>query len=232
MVFSESSIRWICCLYTPTSLSNWASASARPGACWRITAELMYPIFVGDAAVGACAPAIPANISDVVSATDPARISARIYITPVLEELSEFEVELPAGCRAPLCINFVEPIPDVYAQRSQWADGADAKAKAPEEAGWIELARLIPVVSAFEEAVQIERLIHSQSELAGANEERVAERPPLCLSIAGRRVVAAWRDGKFVVSAQRLAILGAADREGLGIEERTGVAEDGAGARG
>src|SRR6478672_9010669 len=97
-------------------------------------------------------------------------------MTPVLEELSEFEVELPARCRSPLPINFVEPIPDVHAQGSKWAYCADPESKASEESGWIELTWLQPVVSTLEERIEIERLIDSESQLARSHKERVSER--------------------------------------------------------
>src|SRR5438270_7859764 len=109
------------------------------------------------------------------SATRPVRWSshgkALAFMTPMLEELSEFEVELPARCRAPLRINLVEPMPDVYAQRSEWAQGAYPEAEAPEEAGRVELARLIPDVAALEERVQIKRLVDPETQLAGSDEE-------------------------------------------------------------
>ena len=67
-------------------------------------------------------------------------------MTPMLEELSQFEVELPARRRAPLPINLVEPIPDVYAQGSKGTQSADTEAGTPEEAGGVELAGLVPNV--------------------------------------------------------------------------------------
>src|SRR4029079_2534319 len=53
--------------------------------------------------------------------------------TPVLEELSEFEVELPTRCRSPRCINFVKPIPDVHAQRSKRGYGAYSESETSEQ---------------------------------------------------------------------------------------------------
>src|SRR5438105_6489836 len=144
-------------------------------------------------------------------------------MTPMLEELSEFEVELPARCRAPLRINLVEPIPDVYAQKSDLDQGAYPEAKAPEEAGRVELARLIPDVAALEERVQIKRLVDPETQLAGSDEEGVAERRPTRLRLVRVGVIAVRRDGELVVTTERFTVLRAANRERLGVEEGTGI---------
>src|SRR3954465_9005656 len=120
---------------------------------------------------------MPAKISDVASAMVPARSSDRI-LTPVLEELSQLEVELPARCGPPLSINLVQPIPNIHTQRAERTDGRNSEAEAAEEAGRVELTRLVPYVAAFEESVQVERLIDPQPELTRSDEERVAERLP------------------------------------------------------
>src|SRR2546423_6913937 len=163
------------------------------------------------------------------SATRPVRRSshgeALAFMTPMLEELSEFEVELPAGSRAPLGINLVEPIPDVYAQRSKRTQRAHAESGAPEEARWVELARLRPDVTALEESVDIEGLVDPEAKLSGADEESVAERCPACLRLIGVRVVPARRNRELVVAAKRFAVLSAANRKRLGVEERPCVPE-------
>src|SRR6266550_8262476 len=109
-----------------------------------------------------------------------ARRSTRI-ITPVLEELSKLEVELPARCWAPRSVNFVEPIPDVHTQRSERAQSGNSEARAPEQPRRVELARLVTNIAAFEESVQVERLIDPQPELAGPYKEGVAKRGTACL---------------------------------------------------
>ncbi len=94
-------------------------------------------------------------------------------MTPVLEELSEFEVELPAGRRSPLSVNLVEPIPDVHTQRSKGTQSGGSEAEAPEQTRRVELARLVPDVAAFEERIYVKRLIDPQSQLPGPDEECV-----------------------------------------------------------
>src|ERR1700687_4088546 len=155
-----------------------------------------------------------------------ARRSTRI-ITPVLEELSEFEVELPAWCRPPLRVNLVEPIPDVHTQRSEWAQCGNPEACAPEQPGRIELARLVPNIAAFEESVQVERLIDPETELPGSDEERVPERRAARLRLVSRWVEATRRDGALVIAAQLLSVLGAAERESREIKNPARVTESG-----
>src|SRR5665811_1195208 len=83
------------------------------------------------------------------SAMWPVRLSshgeALACMTPVLKELSEFEVELPARRRSPLSVNLVEPIPDINTQRSERTQRGGSEAKAPEQSRRIELARFVPV---------------------------------------------------------------------------------------
>src|SRR5207237_10767836 len=124
-------------------------------------------------------------------------------MTPMLEELSEFEVELPARRRAPLSINLVEPIPDVHAQGSEWAQGAYPEAKAPEEAGRVELARLIPDVAALEESVQIKRLVDPETQRTGSDEESVAEPHPARLPLVPGGAIALRRHGAIALAAER-----------------------------
>src|SRR6202049_507263 len=137
------------------------------------------------------------------------------FMTPVVEELSEFEVDLPAGRRYPLSVNLVEPIPNVHAQRSERAERGGSKAKAPEETRRVKLARLVPNGAAFEETVHVERLIDPEPQLPGPDEERVSERRPAGLALIGGRIEAAWSNREFVVSAQRLTVLRAPHRERL-----------------
>src|SRR5947207_632723 len=144
-------------------------------------------------------------------------------MTPSLEELSELEVELPARCRTPLRINLVEPIPYVYAQGSKRAQGAHPEAEAAEQTGRVELSRLVPDVAALEEGVQIQRLIHPQPKFGRPHEVRITERRSARLRLIGVRVEAVWRNGELVVPTQRLAVLGAAERERLGVEERARI---------
>src|SRR5689334_12110931 len=122
-------------------------------------------------------------------------------MTPVLEELSEFEVELPARCRAALSVNLVEPIPDVHSQRSQWAYGRHTESEAPEQTGGIKLTRLVPDVAALEERVQVQRLIQAQAELRRPYEERVSERGSGCLGVRPAWIEAVGRHREFVISA-------------------------------
>src|SRR5688500_14483760 len=117
-------------------------------------------------------------------------------MTPVLEELSEFEVELPARCRPPRKIYLVEPIPDIHAQRSERAQCSYPEPKASEQPRGIELAGLVPNIAAFEESVQVERLADSQPELARSDEIRVAERRAARLQIIGVGVETVGSDGK------------------------------------
>src|SRR5438874_1383441 len=144
-------------------------------------------------------------------------------MTPSLEELSELEVELPARCRTPLRINLVEPIPYVYAQGSKRAQGAHPEAEAAEQTARVELSRLVPDVAALEEGVQIQRLIHPQPKFGRPHEVRITERRSARLRLIGVRVEAVWRNGELVVPTQRLAVLGAAERERLGVEERARI---------
>ena len=145
----------------------------------------------------------------------------------MLEELSEFEMELPARCRPPLCINLVEPIPDIHSQRSEWTQGRNSEAETAEKTGRIELPRFIPDVAALKKAVHVQRLIDPQPDLAGANEECIAERRSAGLGVVGVRIESAWSDREFVVAAQ---LLSAPDRERLRIKEWSGIAKQRAGA--
>src|SRR6476619_7017524 len=104
-------------------------------------------------------------------------------MTPVLEELSKFEVELPARSRAALGVNLVEPIPDVHTQRSERADGRHAESEAPEQTGGVELPRLVPDVTALEERIDVDRLVEPQAELRGTDEERISEGRPARLGV-------------------------------------------------
>src|SRR6266513_4511108 len=114
-----------------------------------------------------------------VSATWPVRWNshgkALASMTPSLEELSEFEVELPARCRTPLRINLVEPIPYVYAQGSQGAQGAHSEAEAAKQTGRAVFSPLVPDVAALDEGVLIQQLIHPQPKFGRPHEERIAE---------------------------------------------------------
>src|SRR3954463_13264479 len=157
---------------------------------------------------------MPAKISDVASAMVPARSSDRIK-TPMLEELSQLEMELQARRRPPLTINLVEPIPDIHTQRSEGAQRRNSKAEAAEKPRRIELTRLVPNVAALEEAVQVEGLIDPKTKLPGADEESVAERRPAGLRLVGLRIEPVRRDRELVVAAELLAILGAAHGERL-----------------
>src|SRR3954464_13356654 len=157
---------------------------------------------------------MPAKISDVASAMVPSRNSDRIK-TPMLEELSQLEMELPARRWPPLIINLVEPIPDIHTQRSEWAQRRNSKAEAAEKPRRIELTGLVPNVAALEEAIQAERLIDPEAELPGADEEGVAERRPAGLRLVRLRIEPVRRDRELVVAAKLLAILGAAHRESL-----------------
>src|SRR5690348_7235269 len=146
-------------------------------------------------------------------------------MTPVLKELSELEVELPAGCRPPLSVNLVEPIPDVHSQRSQRADGAYPKAEAAEQPRRVELPRLVPDVTTFEEGVHVKRLIDPQTEFRRTHEEGIAEGGAGSLGIGPTRVEAVGCDRKLVISAQLLSVLSAAKRERLRREERSRIAK-------
>src|SRR5206468_4221906 len=135
-------------------------------------------------------------------------------------------MQLPARCRTPLRINLVETIPEVNTQRSEWAQGTYSKSSAPEQPRRVELTRLVPHVATLEEGVEVERLIDAQSYLSGADEERVAERRYLSLILVRVRIEPVRRDRELVVAAELLAVLRAAHRKSLRIEEWTGVAED------
>jgi hypothetical protein len=139
-------------------------------------------------------------------------------MTPVLEELSELEVELPAGRRSPLSVNLVEPIPDVHTQRSKGTQSSGSEAEAPEQTRRVKLARRVPNVAAFEEGVYVKRLIDPEPQLARTDEEGVSEGRPARLALIGVRVESARSDRELVVAAERLAVLRAADRECFLIE--------------
>src|SRR5436305_14357263 len=147
------------------------------------------------------------------------------FMTPVLEELSEFEVELPARCRAALGVNLVEPIPYVHSQRSERAYRRDTESSAPEQTSGIELTRLVPDIAALEARVQVQRLIQPQAEFRGSYEERIAERRSAGLGVRAARVKAIRRHRECVVATLLLAILSAAHVERLRREERARVAE-------
>src|SRR5688572_22035931 len=183
----------------------------------------MYPILVAGAAC-VWAAALAAVTSAKASKSGLARKSTRI-ITPGLEELSEFEVELPTGCGTPTRIHFVESIPDIHSQRSERAEGTRPKSRTSEQARWIKLAWLVPNIAAFEESVQVERLIDPEAQLRRSDEESVSERPRQCLGLVAKRVVAVRGNRELIVSAERLAVLSAAQGKRLGIEERTSAAE-------
>src|SRR5689334_428928 len=126
---------------------------------------------------------------------------ALAFMTPVLEELSELEVELPAGCRPPLSVNLVEPIPDVHSQRSERTDCAYPEAEAAEQPRRVELAGFVPDIAALEERVDVQRLVDAQAEFRGADEERVTERGPAGLRITAAWVIAVRRNRELVVTA-------------------------------
>src|SRR5688572_6765445 len=147
-----------------------------------------------------------------------ARRSTRI-ITPVLEELPEFEVELPARCRAPRKVNLVEPIPDVHTQRSEWAQSSHSEAEAPEQPSGVELSRLVPDIAAFEESVHVERLADSETDLASSDEKRITERGPARSGIVATGIVSAWSDRELVVTTQLFAVLRSTERKRLRREE-------------
>src|SRR5512141_60042 len=126
-------------------------------------------------AAAACADAVPADAAPTISASKAARVNPRIN-TPVLEELSKFEMELPAWCRTSVDVELIETIPHIYAYRSERADDSCAKPEGAKEPRRIELTWAVPHVAALKECIQVERLAHAKAELARSGKERVSER--------------------------------------------------------
>src|SRR5690242_13997655 len=145
--------------------------------------------------------------------------------TPILEDLSKLEMNLPLRIAQALCIHTIESIPQIDAQRSERRDDRTANADTAEQPRRIEVRRLRPEIAGVIEGIDVQHLIEANTKLRTLRVERISERSACCRILAGLWDVPVGRNREFLVSAQRLAVLNAAQRERLRHEERSGIAE-------
>src|SRR6266508_5122179 len=123
-------------------------------------------------------------------------------------------MKLPTRRRPSGRVQAIESISNIDSDRSERAHESRAEPRAPKQPCGIELARMTPDVTTFEECIEIQRLIHPQTEFRRADEEGGAERlPPGARPFRCQRVVPARRDRKLLVPPQRLAVLRSSEGE-------------------
>ena len=84
-------------------------------------------------------------------------------------------MELPRGSGAPELVLPVESVRVVHPDRAEGRDNREANARSAEEAGRVEVGRLLPHVAGVVEEVQVEHLAEPDAEFGGRAEEPVAE---------------------------------------------------------
>ena len=84
-------------------------------------------------------------------------------------------MQFPAWGRPSDQVQAVESVSDIDPYWSERAHQSRAEPRATEKPCGVELARMPPDVTTFEECIEVERLIYPQSELGGPSKERVAE---------------------------------------------------------
>src|SRR6266550_1005015 len=87
-------------------------------------------------------------------------------------------MQLPSWRRPSGQIQAIESISKIDPNGSEWAHQSRPDPRATEKTSGVEFARVSPNVTTLKECIEIERLIHPQSELGSAREESVAERRP------------------------------------------------------
>ena len=144
----------------------------------------------------------------------------------MLEELTKFEMELPARCGPSVYVDFIQTVPQVDPDRSERADNCRPESERAEKSRGIELTWAVPHVAALEKCIQIERLANPQSEFSGARKEGISKRRALdAAATLCRGVESARRDGEFLIATELLSVLSYTQRERMTIKERTRIAE-------
>src|SRR5688572_16639381 len=98
-----------------------------------------------------------------------------------LEQLSEFEVDLPARVGYPdagirrVRLRAIQAVAEIDAERAERGDGREADARAPEEPRRVEVARTVPEVARVVERVHVQVLVHPHAQLGRRREEGAAE---------------------------------------------------------
>src|SRR4051812_32483009 len=96
--------------------------------------------------------------------------------TPMLEELSNLEMQLPARCWSAIYVELIQTVTQVDAD---WAKGTYQSCTEPErteQPRGIELTRAVPHIAALKERIDVKCLIHAKTELAGSGEECISKR--------------------------------------------------------
>src|SRR5512146_1187262 len=144
---------------------------------------------------------------------------------PKLEDLTELEVDLPLGVLVAELVEPVEPVPQIDPQWPQRGHQRRANSRSPEESRRIEVTRALVQVARVVKPIDVHLLVESQPQLERAAIERIAERPALRVELIDVRDESVRRDRELLVATELLAVLHAAEREGLGHEERSRIAE-------
>ena len=78
--------------------------------------------------------------------------------TPILEDLSKLEVDLPLGIPMPLTVRTIEAVAEIDAQRTQRSDERSAEAGTAKQPGRIEVPRPLPQIAGVVERVDVQLL--------------------------------------------------------------------------
>src|SRR5690348_10013841 len=134
-------------------------------------------------------------------------------------------MHLPFRIAQPLCVHAIETVSQVDAERAERCDDRTTYPDTAEQSRRIEVRRSRPQVSGVVEGIQVQHLVEAKAELRALRVEHVAEGLASRLVRTRLRDITVRRDGEPLVAPQRLAVLHAAQREGLRHEEGTRIAE-------